>query len=88
MTALWSGCASGGIRSRIGAILGPAELARAPDLVRSLTADPARFRAQVAAIRGESVHHLGRSGPAGAEAIAGVLRQVTAQASAPAARAG
>jgi hypothetical protein len=67
------------VRSRIGAIVSPAELARVPEVIRDLTRDPARFRAQVAEIRAGSVYNLGRSGPAGAEAIARIAREVAAR---------
>lgn len=58
------------VRPRLGAVLAPAELARAPALIRQLAADPQRFRAQVAAVRAECLYHLGHSAAAGAQALA------------------
>lgn len=64
------------VRTRIGALLPPDGLGEAPAVIRGLVADPARFRANVQALRKEWVCNLGRSGPAGAEAIARIARSV------------
>lgn len=64
------------VRDRIGAIVAPGELAGVPERIRQLVADPAAFRRQVADLRREWVYNLGRSGPAGAEAIARIAREV------------
>ena len=66
------------VRSRLGAILPPAEVARAPAVIRELVADPARFRRDVEALYAESVFNPGRSGPAGAEAIRPIAADVAA----------
>ena len=64
------------IRTRIGSLLGPGEIAAVPAHIRELVADPARFRSEVAALRTDSVYNLGRSGAAGAEAIARIAAEV------------
>jgi hypothetical protein len=46
-----------------------------PGRIRQLVADPDAFRRHVADIRREWVYNLGRSGPAGAEAIARIARE-------------
>jgi hypothetical protein len=43
--------------------------------VSSLVREPARFRAGVARLRAEWVYNVGRSGVAGAEAIAAIARE-------------
>jgi YidC/Oxa1 family membrane protein insertase len=62
-------------REQLGALLAPAEIGRLPELVRSLVREPARFRAGVARLRAEWVYNVGRSGVAGAEAIAAIARE-------------
>jgi hypothetical protein len=64
------------VRDRLGALLPPTELARLPELVRELVRDPARFRAGIARLRAEHVYNVGRSGVAGAEAIAALAREL------------
>jgi YidC/Oxa1 family membrane protein insertase len=64
------------VRDRIGAIIAPDRLADVPGRIRQLVADPDAFRRHVADIRREWVYNLGRSGPAGAEAIARIAREV------------
>jgi YidC/Oxa1 family membrane protein insertase len=64
------------VRDKIGAIIAPDRLADVPGRIRELVADPAAFRRHVADIRREWVYNLGRSGPAGAEAIARIAREV------------
>jgi YidC/Oxa1 family membrane protein insertase len=66
------------VRDKIGAILPPDRLAEAPDLIRRLIQDPARFRCDVSRLRDERVFNLGHSGAAGGEAIARVARAVAA----------
>jgi YidC/Oxa1 family membrane protein insertase len=63
------------VRSRLGALLKPEQLEEAPKLIRELVADPARFRREVAKLREESVYNLGRSGEAGALAIARIAQE-------------
>jgi YidC/Oxa1 family membrane protein insertase len=63
------------VRDRIGAIVAPERLADVPGRIRQLVADPDAFRRHVADIRREWVYNLGRSGPAGAEAIARIARE-------------
>ncbi len=58
------------VREKLGALLKPERLAEAPDLIRELVSDPARFRSAVAKLREDSVYNLGSSGAAGALAIA------------------
>ncbi len=64
------------VRDRLGAVLAPAELGRLPALVRELVRDPGRFRANVAQLRDAHVFNVGRSGIAGAEAIAAIARGI------------
>jgi len=66
------------VRDKLGALLPPAELARLPALIRELVRDPGRFRGNVAGLRAEWVYNVGRSGIAGAEAIAGLARELRA----------
>ncbi len=66
------------VRNQLGALLPPAELSRLPALVRELVRDPARYRADVARLREDRVFNVGRSGIAGAEAIAAIAREVSA----------
>lgn len=63
------------VRNRLGALLKPERLAEAPQLIRELVRDPARFRREVAKLREESVYNLGNSGPAGAQAIARIAAE-------------
>lgn len=60
------------VRRELGAVVVPAELSRVPAVIRELVADPARFRRHVAALRDQHVYNLGRSGEAGAVAVAGI----------------
>ncbi|MGQ0383179.1 MAG: hypothetical protein ACT4UP_00630 [Gammaproteobacteria bacterium] len=62
-------------REKLGALLPPAEIPQLPGLVRKLVQDPARFRADVVRLRSDWVYHVGRSGVAGAEAIAALARE-------------
>ena len=64
------------VRDKLGALLPPSELARLPALVRELVRDPARFRAGIARLRSEHVYNVGRSGIAGAEAIAALAGEL------------
>lgn len=64
------------VRPKLGALLAPADLGTAPDVIRGLVADPARFRAEVAALREEWMYNLGSSGPAGAAAVAALVARV------------
>ncbi len=63
------------VREKLGALLKPDRLAEAPDVIRELVRDPARFRRSVAQLRDESVYNLGSSGAAGADAIARIARE-------------
>ncbi|MEX2149960.1 MAG: hypothetical protein WD793_07085 [Steroidobacteraceae bacterium] len=64
------------VRDQLGALIQPAELGRLPALVRELVLDPGRFRANVARLREDWVYNVGRSGVAGAEAIAAIAREL------------
>jgi len=64
------------VRDQLGALLPPEELARLPELVRELVRDPGRFRSNVARLRNDWVFNIGRSGIAGAEAIAAIAREI------------
>jgi YidC/Oxa1 family membrane protein insertase len=64
------------VRDKLGALIAPAELGRLPALVRELVRDPGRFRANVASLRADWVYNVGRSGIAGAEAIAAIAREL------------
>jgi hypothetical protein len=67
------------VRDKLGALLAPSRLAELPALIRELVRDPTRFRANVAALRQDWVYNVGRSGIAGAEAIAQIANQVSAR---------
>lgn len=58
------------IRSRIGRVVAPADLAGAPALARELIGDPAGFAESIRAARAEHVFNVGTSGRAAAEVIA------------------
>jgi len=62
------------VRDKIGEILAPDRIGDAPEVIRRLVRDPAAFRQQAEALRNTWVFNLGRSGPAGAEAIADLAR--------------
>ena len=64
------------VRDKLGALLPPDQLSRLPELVRELVRDPGRFRGNVAKLRAEWVYNVGRSGIAGAEAIAAIAREM------------
>ena len=64
------------VRDKLGALLPPSELVRLPALVRELVRDPARFRAGIGRLRSEHVYNVGRSGIAGAEAIAAIAQEL------------
>lgn len=72
------------VRTQLGALLAPAKLADAPDTIRRLVREPERFREHVAALRRDWIHNPGRSGPAGAEAVAGIAAELAAGAEIPA----
>jgi hypothetical protein len=63
------------VRDKIGAILAPREVERAPELIRELVANPDEFRDGVRRVRDDSVFNLGSSTEAGAAAILQVVRQ-------------
>ena len=67
------------VRDKLGRLLAPDRIADLPGLVRELVRDPAPFRRHVAALRQDWVYHVGRSGIAGAEAIARIAAEVAAQ---------
>ncbi len=64
------------VRDQLGALLAPERLAELPGLIRELVRDPGRFRGSVARLRSEWVYNVGRSGIAGAEAIAQLAREM------------
>lgn len=64
------------VRDKLGAILRPERVREAADVIRRIVRDPMRLRQHAAALRREWVFNLGRSGAAGAEAIARVARTV------------
>ena len=64
------------VRDQLGALLPSTGLGRLPALVRDLVRDPGRFRANVARLRNDWVFNVGRSGIAGAEAIAAIAREL------------
>jgi YidC/Oxa1 family membrane protein insertase len=66
------------VRSEIGAILPPDRLAEAPDLVRRLVRERDGLRQRANVLRAACVFNLGRSGAAGAEAIARVAHAAAA----------
>lgn len=61
------------VRSQLGALLAPDRLDEVPRLVRELAGGRGRFRPAVEELRRDCVFNLGHSGPAAAEAIAGIL---------------
>ncbi|MCC7259058.1 MAG: CDP-glycerol--glycerophosphate glycerophosphotransferase [Gammaproteobacteria bacterium] len=73
------------VREKLGALLPPSRLAEAPAVIRRLVREPEAFRQHVAALRRDWIHNLGRSGPAGAEAVAGIAAELAAGAGIPAA---
>lgn len=72
------------VREKLGALLPPGRLARAPDLIRELVRHPEQFRQHVASLRNSWIHNLGRSAEAGAEAVAGIAAEIAAGAEIPA----
>lgn len=74
------------VREQLGAILAPDRLTEAPGVIHQLVADPAGVRARAAALREASVFNLGRSGVAGAVAIAAIAREQAAGVRGPDAR--
>jgi YidC/Oxa1 family membrane protein insertase len=66
------------VRDKLGAIIAPDQVGTVPGRVRALVREPTAFRARVAELRRDWVYNLGRSGPAGAEAIARIAREVAA----------
>jgi hypothetical protein len=64
------------IRSRVGRVLSPDDLARAPELVRQLLEDPAGFSDSVRGLREEVVFRLGHSIPDGARKIARIADEL------------
>ncbi|MBW7931645.1 MAG: CDP-glycerol--glycerophosphate glycerophosphotransferase [Gammaproteobacteria bacterium] len=73
------------VRDKLGALLAPAELARAPGLIRQLVHDPARARGNAAALRRDFMCNVGNSGPAAAAAVAAIAAEVAGTAGHPAA---
>ena len=73
------------VRDRIGALLPPGRVEEAPQVIRELLRDPERFRSQVAALRRDWIYNLGRSGEAGARAVAAIAAEISAGAEIPAA---
>jgi YidC/Oxa1 family membrane protein insertase len=58
------------IRNKVGRILDPLELDKAPDLIEQLLSDPHCFREKISRLRSEFVFNLGNSVDAGAKEIA------------------
>ena len=52
--------------------------AEAPGVIRRLVRDPGQFRRDVANLRRDWMYNLGRSGEAGAEAVAGIAAEMAA----------
>lgn len=73
------------VRDKLGALLAPAELARAPEVIRQLVRDPARARENAAILRRDFMCNVGNSGPAGAAAVAAIAAEVAGSAGRPAA---
>ncbi len=57
------------VRKKIGDVLAPSEVARAPEIIRALCADPGKMTEQIRKIRDENVFHVGASAVAGAKAL-------------------
>ncbi len=72
------------VREQLGALLPAARIGEAPAVIRRLVSNPEQFRRHVAALRRDWIHNLGRSGPAGAEAVAGIAAEIAAGAEIPA----
>jgi YidC/Oxa1 family membrane protein insertase len=66
------------VRTRIGRLLPPDEISRAPAIVREMLVDPDSFRANVAGLRSEWVYNPGASAMAAAQAIAGLSDEAAA----------
>lgn len=58
------------IRTRIGELLSPSELDRAPEAIERLIADPAMYREQIDMLRKETVFNVGDSGRVAADQLA------------------
>ena len=63
------------VREKIGALVSMQQLDAVPEEIRRLVAEPDKFRAQVAALRAESVYNLGHSSQAAADAIAALAEE-------------
>ncbi len=64
------------VRGRIGAILPPDQIGRAPQVIAELLKEPERFRKSIAEVREQWVFNLGNSGQVGAENIARIADEV------------
>jgi hypothetical protein len=64
------------VRDKLGVLIAPDALERLPGLVRELARDPGRSRDLAAKLREDWVYNIGRSGIAGAEAIAAIAREL------------
>jgi len=71
------------VRTKIGALVSPERLAEVPNEIRRLVADPERLRAQIVAVREDSVFNFGTSSAAAANAIARIADEVSAESTGP-----
>jgi YidC/Oxa1 family membrane protein insertase len=63
------------VRDKIGALLPPSRLAEAPGVIRRLVRDPGQFRRDAANLRRDWMYNVGRSGEAGAQAVAAIAAE-------------
>lgn len=66
------------IRNQVGVVVPPDELARIPEHIRTLLANPVQFREHIQRLRQEYAFNVGNSTGAGAEAIAAIADQQAA----------
>lgn len=71
------------IRSQIGAVLPPEDLAQLPELIEDLCADPGAWRERIRQLRSKWVYNVGASGTAGAAHILEAAGQTPEPAAVP-----
>ena len=64
-----------GLRSEVGAILPPARIDDAPDLIEQLCADRGRTAARIRTARSRWIYNVGSSGAAGAEYLHALAKE-------------
>lgn len=64
------------IREKVGKVLSPKELSRAPQLIEELLANPDQFREKIRELRDEVIFNVGSSAAAGSKEIVRILETV------------